>query len=240
MLKLIDIHCHLHEFSREAIEEFRELLIVAVSDDVESSYKTIELAEEYNNIIPAIGLHPWSIRETNPKEELRRIREIVNKYDIRVLGEIGLDRKFTPETYNTQLEVFRELLKLAREYSLKVNLHAVGAWREVYNELLAYDIDSAVFHWYTGPLNLLDEIVSQGYFISINPAIKVQEKHRVILEYVKLDYVLTESDGPYEYRGLKLTPKMISNTIDIISSIKGIPVSDVKSKVFENFNRFIR
>jgi len=52
--------------------------------------------------------------------------------------------------------------------------------------------------------------------------------------------VLTESDGPYEYRGLKLTPKMISNTIDIISSIKGIPVSDVKSKVFENFNRFIR
>jgi len=240
MNSFVDAHCHLYEFDNRDIEEFKNILIIAVSDDAKSSYKTIELAEEYSNIIPAIGLHPWSLKEVNPKRELKEIRELVEKYDVKVLGEIGLDKKFVPETFSIQRMVFRELLGLAREYGLRVNLHAAGAWREVFNEVLLYDLDSVVFHWYTGPLDLLDEIVAQGYYISINPAIKVQEKHRRVLEYVKLDYILTESDGPYDYRGLKLTPKIIPDLLNIISTIKRVPENDIKWKVYENFRRYLK
>ena len=240
MNPLVDAHCHLYEFDSRDIEEFKNTLVIAVSDDAKSSHETIELAEEHSNIIPAVGLHPWSLKEVNPRRELREIREIIEKYDVKVLGEIGLDKKFVPETFNMQRMVFRELLGLAREYGLRVNLHAAGAWREVFNEVLSYDLDSVIFHWYTGPLNLLDEIIAQGYYISINPAVKIQEKHRRILEYVKLDYVLTESDGPYDYRGLKLTPKIIQDLLNIISTVKKVSVEDVKWKVYENFVRYLR
>ncbi len=239
MVRLVDVHCHLYEFKRTDIDDFKDMLILAVSDDYESSRKTLELADEYSNVIPAVGLHPWLLSEVNPKEELKRISKLINNYDVRVLGEIGLDKKFTPETFNKQLEVFRELLALAKDYDLKVNLHAAGAWREVYDEVLSYDIDSVLFHWYTGPLDLLEEIISQGFFISINPAIKIQDKHRKVLEYAKIDHILTESDGPYNYRGLKLTPKMVEELVKSISILKNLPLETVKTKIFENFTRYV-
>ncbi len=233
----VDAHCHLYEFNEHEIKSFlKNTLIAAVSDDLESSMITIRLSKKYKNIVPCIGIHPWEINNASLNDVLE-LEKVIIKYGIKCLGEVGLDRKFVPETIDRQRMFFNEFLRMAREYNLSMNIHSVNTWREVYELLVKNDVEKAVFHWYTGPLDLIDEIVNAGYYISINPAYRIQEKHRMVVEYVDLDYIVTESDGPYEYKGLKLNPLMIDETLKYIAHVKDLNLNLVKRIVRRNFEK---
>jgi len=236
---LIDAHCHLHEFSEDDIEEFKQIIILAVSDDIESSFKTLDLSKKYYNVIPAIGIHPWTIKQIE-WDHIKIIESLVSREEIPCIGEIGLDRKFVPETFNLQLEIFKALLNIAKEYDLVVNLHAPNAWREVLDLVVKYDIRNALFHWYTGPIDILEEIQSLGYYVSVNLSLKIQKKLREITKIIDLRHLLTESDGPYEYRGLKLSPKTIQDTIREISRIKETGEESLMEIISQNFQSFLK
>ncbi|BEP17627.1 TatD family hydrolase [Pyrofollis japonicus] len=239
--RLIDMHAHLHEFSEEQLKSIlsglgEEAILVGVSDDLESSYRTIELARQYSMIIPCIGLHPWSIKnEKEAIDEAKRIVELALDKGIRCIGEVGLDTKFVGETIEKQRKVFAIFLEAAREHNLVLNLHTAGTWSEVFDLLVKYDIKYANFHWYTGPLALLGQIEQHGYTISINPAIKIQKKHREVVKKASISIMLTESDSPYEYRGMKLTPLMIIDVLKEIALIKNMDFVEVKNQVWNNF-----
>ncbi|RLE63813.1 MAG: TatD family deoxyribonuclease [Thermoprotei archaeon] len=234
--RLVDAHCHLYEFPSEEVEKYQEYRILAVSDNFESSLKTLKLAERFDNVIPCIGLHPWEVRE-NCLEEVEQILKLAPK--ALCLGEIGLDKLFTPQTFKLQLKVFSEFLKFSKEYELPVNVHAAGAWREVYDLIRRYDIEKAVFHWYSGPLDLLEEIVGSGYFITINPTVTINKKHMRALQAVELENVLTESDGPYKYRGFYLKPELVKEVVKTIAKVKEVEVENVVAQVYRNLERFL-
>ena len=229
---LVDFHCHAHEL--EDLEKYSGIIMVAVSDDYESSVKTLLLSEKHPNIIPAIGLHPWSLDKA-PVEEAYRVSSLLDSHDVRILGEIGLDKRFKPHTWDKQLEVFRIFLREASEHGLAVNLHAPGAWRETLREVLRYEPPVASFHWYTGPLNTLRELVSVGYYVSINPSARIQAKHRMIAREAPLTSLLTESDAPYNYRGIRLDPLMVRESIMIIAEEKELDAGAVEKQVWSNF-----
>ncbi len=239
-MKYIDMHNHGHELDEETLLKFKDdYILVIVSDDLETSHKTIELSRKYGFIKPCIGIHPWSIGDATI-DDLERIAEIVDKEDIRCLGEIGLDTRFVAKTINKQRMFFRKFLELAREYDLLLNLHTAGTWKEVLDLLIRYDIDKAYFHWYTGPLNLLEEIADKGYYIGANPAWKIQAKHRRVLEYAPLDIILTESDAPYKYRGLEMSPELIKDTIEFLAETKDTSINSTRSSVYRNYLRLYR
>lgn len=121
-----------------------------------------------------------------------------------------------------------------------MNIHAAGAWNEVLELLRRYDIEKALIHWYTGPLNLIDEIISMNYYISINAALKIQEKHRKIVIYTPLNHILTESDGPYDYRGLKLEPLLVKDAVEWIARLKRQSIDVVKEIIYYNLTKFLR
>ncbi len=239
-MKIVDAHVHLYEYEKTELRRWPKdkYILLAVSDDISSSYKTIHLSLLYEHIIPAVGIHPWEVHK-HSKEDLEKIKKLVEKYEISVLGEIGLDKKFVPETFDKQLEFFKYFLELAKEYDLALNLHAPDAWRDVFDLLLKYDIKKAYFHWYTGPLDLLEEIQEKGYFIGINPAIRIQKKHQEVLKKADLKNILTESDGPYDYRGLKLSPSLIELTLEYISKVKSVPIDKLKKIIQKNLARFL-
>ncbi len=233
----VDGHCHCHEMELSELRRYREgYLLVAVSDDVASSYKTLELASIMDNVVPCIGIHPWSIGE-HSVGGVEAIERLVSAHNVRCLGEIGLDKVFVRKSYEKQVEVFERFLGIAREHGLAVNLHTPGAWRIVYEMLLRHDIDKAYFHWYTGPLNLLRDIAGSGYYIGINPAWIMQEKHRRIIEEAPLQIMITESDAPYEYKGLRLTPSLIERSIEKIAEAHGVGKERVLEKIRENASR---
>ncbi|MEM0486682.1 MAG: TatD family hydrolase, partial [Sulfolobales archaeon] len=167
------------------------------------------------------------------------IEELVIKHDVLFLGEVGLDKAFHPETFELQIKVFEGFLKLARDYGLGLSVHAAGAWRDTLNLLKEYKVRAAVFHWYTGPLELVNEIVSEGYFIGINPALLIQKKHGLVLERTPIEFILTESDGPYNYRGLTLGPELLEALLKRISEVKSMELEKVSEQVSKNFQKLV-
>ncbi len=240
--KIIDVHCHLHEFKPESIREFLSrqdsMIIVAVSEDYASSIETLSLYETFKeNIIPCVGVHPWSINEKGLEDLDPVIALIENNDRIRCLGEVGLDKKFVAKSYDKQVVAFKKFVEIAREHNLVLNIHAAGAWREVFDLLVKNDIEKAVFHWYTGPLDLLNEITNVGYYISINPAVRIQEKHMKILLSTPITHMLAESDGPYKYRGMYLTPLLVPEVYEIISDAKNLDINAVRRILYDNFRK---
>ena len=240
--RLVDIHSHVYEFEekelRSILDKLKDIVIVGVSDDLESAERLISLASRFDQIVPCLGLHPWSVKNREESiSEAYRIIELAINNNIKCFGEIGLDTKFVPETIEAQRQVFRIFLEVARDNNMFVNLHTAGTWEEVFNLLVKYDVAAANLHWYTGPLSLLKDIEAQGFTISINPAIKIQRKHQEVVRKAPLEIMLTESDSPYEYRGMRLTPLMITDVLEKIAMIKEVDVEYVKQVVWDNFRK---
>jgi TatD DNase family protein len=107
----------------------------------------------------------------------------------------------------------------------------------VLNLLIKHDIRRAIIHWYSGPKELLRDIEGAGYFITINPSVTFQEKHRIIAENASPNIVLTESDGGYVYKGKLLEPTDIPSIIKFLSKIWNEDERYVEKKIEINFRK---
>ena len=234
---LVDAHCHAHAFSDMELKEFSKIKIIAVSEDIESSRKTIDLSKRFDNIIPFIGIHPWNL-ESMSARELKGVLRSLKLGEAMGIGEVGVDGRIK-KSVQKQIEVFKLFCEVSAELGLPMNIHALNAWDKVFEIMLKMDVRRALFHWYTGPIKLLKDIGEAGYYISINPAVRIQPKHRRILESAELDMIITESDGPYNYRGLRLKPTMISDLVEFISSIKDVDRISLEKIIERNFERLL-
>ncbi len=241
--RIYDMHVHLYEFGDSEIEEMLtknpDLVLVAVSDDLDSLERTLRLYEAYpDRIVPCAGFHPWSIGEA-PLSQVDEILRIAYRSDVACIGEVGLDKKFVPHTWETQLEVFKRFLEYAAEVDSFVNVHSPDAWQDALSLLLSSGVGKAMFHWYTGPQDLIPVIGEAGYKVSLNPALKIQKKHLAIARTVPLEYIVLESDGPYNYRGLRLTPLLIKEAVDVIAKERRVNALDVLEAAKVNSERLI-
>jgi len=234
---LVDAHCHAHAFSDMELKEFSKIKIIAVSEDIESSRKTIDLSKRFDNIIPFIGIHPWNL-ESMSARELKGVLRSLKLGEAMGIGEVGVDGRIK-KSVQKQIEVFKLFCEVSAELGLPMNIHALNAWDKVFEIMLKMDVRRALFHWYTGPIKLLKDISEAGYYISINPAVRIQPKHRRILESAELDMIITESDGPYNYRGLRLKPTMISDLMEFISNIKDVDRISLEKIIERNFERLL-
>jgi len=240
-MKYVDSHCHLYKFNEIEIKRItkdKDIIILSVSEDLESSLKNIVLSQLNENIIPAIGIHPWNIEKVN-ENTFKIIEDIIKDNKVKILGEIGLDKKFKPETFEKQKEIFEKFLNLAIEYDLNLNLHTPNASNDVFDLLIKYDIKKAYFHWYSGDEKLLEEIIDKGYFIGINVATIVNEKYKKYIEIANIENIITESDGPYNYKGIILHPDMLEDLYKLISDIKRVSLKELSNIIKNNFAKFI-
>ena len=240
-MKYVDSHCHLYKFNEIEIKRIikdKDIIILSVSEDLESSLKNIVLSQLNENIIPAIGIHPWNIEKVN-ENTFKIIEDIIKDNKVKILGEIGLDKKFKPETFEKQKEIFEKFLNLAIEYDLNLNLHTPNASNDVFDLLIKYDIKKAYFHWYSGDEKLLEEIIDKGYFIGINVATIVNEKYKKYIEITNIENIITESDGPYNYKGIILHPDMLKDLYKLISDIKRVSLKELSNIIKNNFAKFI-
>ncbi len=240
-MKYVDSHCHLYKFNEIEIKRIiknKDMIILSVSEDLESSLKNLVLSQLNENVIPAVGIHPWNVENVN-ENTFKIIEDIIKENKIKILGEIGLDKKFKPETFEKQKEIFEKFLNLAKEYDLNLNLHTPNASNEVFDLLIKYDIKKAYFHWYSGDEKLLEEIIDKGYFIGINVATIINEKYKRYIEIANIKNIITESDGPYNYKGIILHPDLLKDLYRLISNIRKIDLEELSNIIQTNFAKFI-
>jgi TatD DNase family protein len=212
--------------------------IIGVGSDLASNKRIMELSSHYPGyVFPALGLHPWRLHTDDLEANFSLIeRELPGCV---ALGEVGLDFAIkTPK--DRQAEVLRRLLKIASREKKPVLLHARRAWAEALDMLKAYEVERAVFHWYSGPTSLLKEIFAQGYFISATPAAAYSEKHRQAIQMAPLNQLLLETDSPEVYQGIPSEPKDLLTVLTSVSELYGKAKEEIAGQTFMHAQGFFK
>ena len=195
---MIDTHCHFDMMPQpETYIRQRELAgdIVIGMTNLPSHFQMGQPhLRGYKHIRLALGLHPLLAAES--KSEVTLFKRLVDQTSY--IGEIGLD--FSKEgltTKDEQVTVLRELLSAIRGKKKIVSVHSRKAEKELLALLSEYETENVIFHWYSGPVDLIPAILAQGYYFSINEAMCLSKNGRAIIEKTPRDRVLTETDAPY-------------------------------------------
>ena len=238
---MIDGHAHLSEIEdvEGALARAREAGItgiVAVGMDVASNLASLEISRRFPGFVyPAVGYHPWSITPENVEENLAFIEEHLPR--CLALGEVGLDYQAKVKK-KLQQEVLARLLEIAARENRPVILHTRFSQPRTLRLLQEAGIARAVFHWYSGSLEVLEEIVAAGFLISATPALAYSPPHQAALQAAPLSRILLETDAPVEYQGLMSEPSHLLTTARELSRIKKMDLSQITETTTANARSF--
>ncbi len=239
---MVDTHCHIdlyknpHETCEETVKSgIKTIAVTNLPSHFEIGYPYIL---RYRNIRLALGFHPLHIQ--NHEYELKIFERNVDKTSY--IGEIGLD--FTKKgKYNQklQIEVFESILRKINTKPKFITIHSRKAEQAVLEMLMKYNMQPCVFHWYTGPLNLIGEIVKSGHYFSINPSMTTNVNGIKIINKIPRDRILTETDGPFaKVNGDTILPKHVRNVIAYLAASWKLSFEEVQNKIYSNFNELLK
>lgn len=240
---MIDCHAHLDEIkdvdaALDRAQKAGITGIVAVGMDLASNKAIPELHRRFPRLVyPAVGYHPWYITPEGMEETLAFIRE--NLAGCVALGEVGLDYQAKVKK-KLQQQVFAAVLDLAAREGKPVIIHTRFSQTRAHRMVKEAGVAKAVFHWYSGPLGVLEDILADGYFISATPALAYSPPHQAAVQAAPLGQILIETDAPVEYQGKASEPANLWITVRELSRLKGLELSQVietttaKAKEFYN------
>lgn len=214
---LVDTHCHLDfdsfDDDREAVlERAREAGVQRVLNpgiDLPSSRAALQLAERYENVYAAVGVHPNEAGRWDA-DTLVQLRELAGHPKAVAIGEIGLDyyRDRTPRDF--QAKIFREQLELAAEVGLPVVIHnreatedvleILSDWREQlkanYPELSRHP---GVLHSYSGDASQAKAATALGLRIGFTGPVTFRNAPDLqqVAAQLPLEHLLVETDAPF-------------------------------------------
>ena len=217
---IIDTHCHFDMMPHpEVYISAKERVgdIVIGMTNLPSHFRMGQpYIRSFKYVRLALGLHPLLASEST--NELALFNSLLNQTSY--VGEIGLD--FSKEgiaTKNIQIMVLRNLLESLRGKKKIISIHSRKAERVLFDLLCEYNIENVIFHWYSGPVDLIPSIISKGYYFSINESMTKSKSGCAILEQIPRNRILTETDAPYNTRmdlkktlaNIQVTEKEIQN-----------------------------
>jgi TatD DNase family protein len=242
-LSLVDSYAHLEELDDlpESLEEAKAAAvcgIIAVGMDIESNKKILNIAQANPQFVyPALGYHPWEIKKEEVEANLSFIRDHVG--DGVALGKIGLDYKIKVKK-ELQWRVFEALLDIALEFNKPVIIHCRYSHRRVFEMVKEKKIKHAVFHRYSGPIDLLDKILSMVYSISATPALVYSPPHQEAIKRAPIEKVLLETDTPVSYQGREARPKDARITLKEVDRLKKLDPFIVAEQTTANASKFFQ
>ena len=261
----IDTHAHLTmpEYSdlSEVLQRAQEAkveLIINASFDLESSKAGIKLAENYENIYAAVGIHPHDAPLVT-KEALDEIRRMAAHKKVAAIGETGLDYYKNISPRDAQQSAFRKFLQLTQELDRPVIIHCRDAQADLSSEARSAQEDvmrimreenqgklQAVFHCFAGDDELIKFSEQNGFLISFtgnitfNRAQKVKENAKK----VPLEMLMLETDCPYlspePFRGKRNEPSYVPYIAKAIAELKGVSVEELAQVTTRNAKRFFK
>ena len=208
-MNIFDSHCHLDDrvfdkeidavIQRALAAEVRGMMVVGLG--VESGAKAIELADRYEGVYAAIGIHPHDAHTCNP-DLLDRLRLISTDTRVKAWGETGLDFNRMHSPREDQESCFITQLRLADELVLPMIFHerdSQGRFLEILK--LHWGLHrKGVVHCFSGTDDELDAYLELGLYIGITGIITIKGRGQDLRRQVKripLDRLVVETDAPY-------------------------------------------
>ncbi len=218
--------------------------IIAVGANLETSKATLRLAHSYRGYVyPALGIHPTEWTDDHLPTSLRYIEEHID--DCVAVGEIGLDywhrdARKNSEIREEQRRIYTEQLKISSEHGKPASVHGRGSWKDAIELASEHAPDRVVFHWYSGPLDLLQDLIDQGYYISATPAAEYSRDHRAALKEAPVERILVETDSPVfmRNRGRNSEPADLPITVKALAKLKDASEEEIALATTMNAERF--
>ena len=231
---IFDTHAH---YDDSRFDEDRDELLSSLSEkgvsnivncgcDLKSSLTTLELAEKYDFIYAALGVHAHEAEEATDSD-LNEIEKLYSKQKVVAVGEIGLDYHYDFSPRERQIEVFERQIKLANELDLPIIVHDREAHEDTMNLLKKYK-PKGVVHCFSGSAEMAKEIIKLGMYVGMGGAVTFKNavKPVEVARLLPLDRLLLETDAPYmtpvPFRGKRCDSAHIAFTAERIAEIKGI------------------
>lgn len=231
---MIDTHAHLdfpqYDTDRDKIIEqaFSSGLeaIVNIGVDLNSSEKSIKLAERYKNIYATVGFHPHDASKLN-QSSFKELEKLAAHPRVVAIGEIGLDfyRNLSPK--ESQIKAFREQLNLAKSLKLPVVIHIRNAYNKAL-EILTQEGKGlkGVLHCFSGDEKEAKEGLKLGFYLSFNGSLTYRNsKAAELIKKIPLGSILVETDCPYltpePFRNKRNEPRLVRLVTEKVVEISG-------------------
>lgn len=248
---IFETHAH---FEDERYKEDRENLlreifsagierIVNVGSTIETSKTSIALAERYENMFAAIGVHPSDI-DCLTEEGYAYLREHASHKKVVAIGEIGLDYYWEKDeaVRLRQQEAFINQLKIAWDVNLPIIVHSRDAAEptmQILKQMPKRDYPG-IIHCYSYSVEHAREYVKMGYFIGVGGVITFKNAKvlKEVVDEIDLDHIVVETDCPYmapePHRGERNHSGYLPYIVDKIAQIKGVSAQQVEEVTARN------
>ena len=198
-----------------------------------SGFANLALAEKYDFIFAACGIHPEQAPDMAEVDYDRLLLQLGHPRCV-ALGEIGLDLYWDKTYYEQQREVLKRQMLWARDLGLPVCLHVRKAYNELFGLLrdLNFGTFSGVMHCFGGSVQEAHRAVEMGFHIGIGGVVTFKNATlAAVAAAVPLERILLETDAPYlapvPYRGKRNESAYIPIIAAKIAEVRGISLDEV-------------
>lgn len=250
-MKYIDIHCHLnseeYDIDREEVikrAQEKEVGMIVVGTDLESSRKAVKIAEKNEGIWASIGLHPMEgVREKFDHNEYKKLAEHPKVVGI---GECGFDYyRNNLESKALQREIFEKQIAIANEVKKPLILHVrnglqaeQNAYKDAIEVIKKHSKVHGDVHFFAGNLQEARQFLDLGFRLSFTGVITFARDYDEIIKNIPLNMIMAETDAPFvppiPYRGERNEPSYVIEVANAIASIRGESSEKVLPHLIDN------
>lgn len=253
---LTDHHCHLQD--KKIRPHLEEVLKNAAKNEItnficcgtkEGDWQDVlHLHQQYHRIIPAVGIHPWEVKDVSNNWQ-DRLTEILDSNPACLIGEIGLDLHFAKDSIDKQQTIFNTQLQIAKKYNRPVTIHNLKSWHLVIPVLKEFDDLTIMLHSFSASLEITEQLLElPNSFFSFSGAILNHPKKNLpsIINTIPDNRLLLETDSPYllpqidqiENHSYNEPANMIF-VLEKIAEIKKLGIDSLKAVIADNSKRFL-
>ena len=251
---LFDTHAHYDSgaFNADRMEVLASMpekgvaLILNPGCDLETSKTAVSLANAFDHVYAAVGVHP-SDCETYTDEVEAQLRQLAADPKVKAIGEIGLDYYWKDNApAEVQKAVFHRQMELAEELGLPVIVHDREAHHDCLEVVKAHPNVKGVYHCYSGSIEDAKTLVKMGWMISFTGVITFKNARRSleIIEWLPIEHIMVETDAPYltpePFRGKRNDSAKLKYVAAKIGEVKGISMEEAAAVTMENGRRLFR
>ena len=236
-MELIDSHAHLDgekfEDDRAAVVE-RALAvgvvkIITMGDSLESSARSAALAERFDPVYAAVGIHPEEAQPMTAATD-DQLAAWAAQEKVVAIGEIGLDYYWEKDEEKRALQraIFVRQLDLARQLKLPVCIHD----REAHGDMMKILKTEGrglrgVLHCYSGSWEMAAELLKGDWYFGIDGPLTYKNAAKLpeIVQRLPAERILVETDSPYlspmPFRGKRNEPAHVLYVAKKAAELRG-------------------
>ena len=214
-------------------------LIVDPGCDRKSSRAALTLAERFDFVYAAVGVHPEELQDSTP-EILSEIAELAEHPKCVAIGEIGLDYYWDASRKGEQQLLFRQQIQLALELDKPVIVHDREAHGDCFAIVRDYPKLRGVFHCYSGSAEMAKELLKRGWYLGFDGPVTYKNARRTleVLELCPPERILIETDSPYlspvPHRGKRNDSRNLRYIVQTIAEHLGREPEEIAALTLQN------